>query len=170
MWFLSLFRGVQESYPLHHSLPQIDIALPIFNKMTFSGIGDYPGFEYPLTVSYLEIAGVIVVLLVWNYVEHIVDPQRSWFGGPRFLQKMCVSLSPLFSPFVLLFDIQHGGGGFGPCTTQERRAHAVPLALRLFFCARRMFRWGDRVIHPFSSPIISPSGSTCRLSAFSSPV
>ena len=66
--------------------------MPYYNKLTYDGTTNIPGYGYPLVASFLQVAAVSILLLTWNVLKHFLwdkDKQEdSWIFGDKFLTKL----------------------------------------------------------------------------------
>jgi hypothetical protein len=66
--------------------------LPIYNNQLFQGSGSVPGFGFPLTATWLQLVGVVLVLMSINVISHFwkrdeMLVEKSWIFGKKFLFK-----------------------------------------------------------------------------------
>eukprot|EP00931_Biecheleriopsis_adriatica_P094470 TRINITY_DN68115_c0_g1_i1.p1 TRINITY_DN68115_c0_g1~~TRINITY_DN68115_c0_g1_i1.p1 ORF type:complete len:375 (+),score=60.94 TRINITY_DN68115_c0_g1_i1:90-1214(+) len=86
-------------------------AVPIYNKLVFSGVGAIEKFPYPLATACLQLGSVAIVLAVTNVLWHCLssrDPQDSWILGPCFLYKLWH-----VAPVGILFGVKYGITNWG---------------------------------------------------------
>eukprot|EP01027_Heterolobosea_sp_BB2_P018262 GEZU01025752.1.p1 GENE.GEZU01025752.1~~GEZU01025752.1.p1 ORF type:complete len:385 (-),score=43.19 GEZU01025752.1:400-1554(-) len=92
----------------------LDIIMPLYNKLIYAGFGNaQQGFTYPLTVTEIQLLGTALLLLIYNWIEHIYykktfGAHRYWVFGPNFWLKIKETILP-----SLMFAAVLGLGNVG---------------------------------------------------------